>query len=68
MLDRENPMANGEGYPDPTAYEAIERADNADYERFRKLLGCILRVCELAGFSLEERIVVKDNRNGRIWR
>ena len=58
---------NAEGYSDPTAYKAIKRAD-ADYERFRKLMGAIFRLCELSDFHIEERIVVKDLRSGRIWR
>ena len=63
----ENLKKNAEGYSDPTAYEAIKRADS-DYERFRKLMGAIFRICELSGFHIEERIVVKDLRSGRIWR
>ena len=62
-----NPRKNHEGYSDPTAYEAIKKADE-EYERFRKLLGCIYRICELAGFRVEERMVIKDMRTGRIWR
>lgn len=37
-------------------------------ERIRKLMSAIFSICELSGFHLEERIVVKDLRNGRIWR
>ena len=58
---------NGSGCPDPTAYEAIMRAE-VDAERHRKLIGCLLRICELSDFSLEERIVVRDKRTGKVWR
>ena len=58
---------NAEGYPDPTAYEAITNLD-METERFRKFIGAILRICELSDFHLEEHIVVRDNRTGRIWR
>lgn len=60
---------NGEGYPDPTAYEAIKRAEPHDWERerFMKVVGCILRVCELAGFKLEGRIMLRDRRTGKAW-
>lgn len=62
---------NAEGYSDPTAYEGIKRADaekDAEHERFRKVLGCILRICEIAGYSLEEHIVLRDKTTGKIWR
>lgn len=62
---------NAEGYSDPTAYEGIKRADaerDAEHERFRKVLGCILRICEIAGFHLEEHIVLRDIKTGKIWR
>ena len=60
-------MKNGSGYPDYTAYQAIKQAE-MERERFRKVLGCIFRICELAGYSVEERIVLKDERTGRVWK
>ena len=57
---------NASGYFDPTAYAAIKNAE-AD-ERFHKLLDTIFAICELSGFHIEERIVVKDKRTGKIWR
>ena len=58
---------NGEGYPDPTAYEAIRRVDG-DLEHFRKTVGAIRRICELAGYDLEEHVVLRDIRTGKVWR
>lgn len=61
---------NSEGYPDPTAYEAISKAapvSAEDYERHKKLIGCLLRVCELADFEVIERISVRDKRTGKVW-
>lgn len=58
---------NDEGYFDPTAYEAIKNIEGGD-ERFHKLLHTIFYLCDLAGFSIEGRIVLIDNRSGRIWR
>ena len=57
---------NGSGYPDPTAYQAIQNTE-ADYEKFRKLLGCIYRICELSGFRLEGHICVRDLSTGKLW-
>ena len=58
---------NAEGYPDKTAYEAMKNLDKGD-ERFRKLLHTIFYICELSGFHLEERLVLRDKKTGRIWR
>lgn len=70
VFDDKNLKKNGEGYSDPTAYRAIKNVDDAanSQARFRKLLEIIFDACELAGFHLEERIVVKDKRTGRVWR
>ena len=58
---------NGEGYQDPTAYEAIKNVDG-DQERFNKLLRLIFGLCDMAGFHIEERIVLKDKQTGRVWK
>lgn len=60
---------NSEGYTDPTAYGAMKNVDaSTDDGRFHKLLDVIFRVCEISGFHLEERIVLKDVKTGKIWR
>lgn len=56
---------NAEGYSDPTAYKAITSSDDG---RFYKLLNTIFTICELSGFHLEERIVLKDTQTGKVWR
>lgn len=58
---------NSEGYSDPTAYEAI-RNTGKDEERFHKVLDMIFSICELSDFHVEERIIIKDKRTGKIWR
>lgn len=58
---------NGDGYPDPTAYAVLKKEDE-EYERFHKLLNTIFYICEMAEFHIEERIVIKDLRTGRIWK
>lgn len=67
-----DPRRNSEGYLDLTAYEAlrnVEREELAKEEeqRFHKLLHTIFYLCELAGFQIEGRIVLKDKRTGRVW-
>lgn len=58
---------NSEGYPDPTAYAVLKKEDE-EYERFHKLLNTIFYICDIAEFHIEERIVIKDLRSGRIWK
>ena len=58
---------NASGYYDPTAYEAIKNVDD-ETARFQKLLNTIFYICETAGFHVEERIVIKDKRTGKVWR
>lgn len=58
---------NAEGYFDPTAYEAMRNIER-DEERFHKLLDTIFALCELSDFHIEERIVIKDKRTGKVWR
>lgn len=74
---------NGSGCLDPTAYQAIMNADavssldkanrykrreNDSEERLNKLLTAIFAICDASDFHIEERIVVKDKRTGKIWR
>lgn len=68
-----DPRRNAEGYLDLTAYEAlknIEKSKHADdeYVRFQTLLHTIFRLCKIAGFQIEGRIVLRDKRSGRVWR
>lgn len=58
---------NGSGYYDPTAYKAITNVEN-EGDRFYKLLDTIFNMCDLAGFHLEGRIVLKDKETGKVWR
>lgn len=58
---------NTSGYVDPTAHEAIKNID-AETERFQKLLTAIFAICDIAGFHIEGRIVLKDKKTGKIWR
>lgn len=39
-----------------------------DEIRFRKFLNTLFCLCELSGYHLEERVIVKDMRTGKIWR
>lgn len=72
---------NGSGYYDPTAYKAIKKVENEakntktskkhksmDFERYQKLIKLVYELCDLAGFRLENRIILVDKKTGRVWR
>lgn len=58
---------NGEGYMDPTAYLAIKHTEDEN-TKFQKLLDTIFNICELSGFHIEGRIVIKSKKTGRVWK
>ena len=58
---------NGSGYYDPTAWKAIKKTDE-EAGRFFQLLDTIFSICELAGFHVEGRIVLRDLKTGKVWR
>ena len=60
-------IRNGSGCVDPTAADAIRNVEKEN-ERQHELLMHIFYMCNLAGFSVEGRIVLRDKRTGRIWR
>ena len=58
---------NKDGYSDPTPY-AVMKKEQRDEERFQRLLATIFYICENAGFHVEERLVIKDLKTGKVWR
>lgn len=68
MYDEKNPIRNGSGYVDPTAYNAIRNIETTDMERVNKLMHTIFHVCELAGFYVDGRIALVDKKTGKVWR
>lgn len=72
-LDNNDIKRNGSGYYDPTAYTAIKHVEESKHiadsdERFFKLLNSIFDICELSGFHIENRIIMKDKKTGKIYR
>ena len=51
----------------PTADKAMKHIEEEE-ARFHKLLDTIFNICELSGFHIEGRLVVRDKRTGRVWR
>ena len=67
-IQKENELkTNQYGYPDPTAYKAIKSIEDEN-DRLNKIIWVIRSICELAGYNVEERIVLRDLKTGKIWR
>lgn len=66
-----NPKRNSEGYPDPTAYNAIQRADQELTEahgRVNLAIRTIKSMLFLADLELVGRIELRDRKTGRYFR
>lgn len=67
-IQKENELKKNQyGYPDPTAYKAIKNIEDEN-DRLNKVIWIIRTICELAGYNVEERIVLRDLKTGKIWR
>lgn len=66
VVKMRNEKFNASGCKDLTAYEAIENIESE--KRFKKCLAKIFRICEIYGFHLEGRVVLRDKKTGKIWR
>ena len=42
--------------------------ENYGVNRCRKMINAIKALCDLAGFSIENRIVIRDLKTGKVWR
>lgn len=62
-------MMNGSGIKDDTAYQAMKLCEDDDRDmRFKKLLRTIFAMCELSDFELINRVELKDNKTGKMYR
>jgi len=58
---------NSEGYSDPTAYLAMKKIEETE-RRANQLRRCISAMCELAGFSIQGKLILVDKRDGEVWK
>lgn len=64
------PWENSEGYPDPTAYDALKvlsEQQSEDRQRISAVIHIVRCVLDLAGFQLVGRIELQDKRTGRVY-
>lgn len=57
---------NKEGYPDPTAGDAIREADKPP-ENLSRAIRLMKFAADCLGFDVGERIVLIDKKTGRRW-
>lgn len=60
-------MYNKSGCVDTVAFEVLRR-EEAETQRFNKLLRTIFSLCEIAGFRVENRIELRDLRTNKLWK
>lgn len=56
---------NSEGYPDPTAYKAMYNIEAQ--RKVGMLIKTIFTICNLAGFWVDSRIVLRDMKTGKTY-
>lgn len=63
-----NPFYNSEGYPDPTAYNALKPIIKEEHELDKKahnLVNVLKFIVEWAGFEFVGRIKLKHKKTGK---
>ena len=58
---------NSEGYPDPTAFSVIKEETDTE-KRVALLIRAIKTIVTVSGFELLNRIEIRDEKSGRIFR
>ena len=67
-MGRNKELYNASGCKDPTPYQALKNIESSRHDEARRLIETIFYISHLAGFSVEERIVLKDKKTGKVWR
>lgn len=62
---------NSEGYNDPTAYAALSKIQQEEYEqskRVAELIHVLKYIIDKSGFTLASRIELRDKKTGKEFR
>jgi len=71
MASRKNPLYNSEGYYDPTFYYAtkdIIKEESKEAKKVHRLINELKDLAEDEGFTIENRIVLKDKKTGKVFK
>lgn len=74
MGNNGKPWLNGSGCPDPTAYEAVKKIQNAERranrvdENAHTVVTVIKSILDLAGFELIGRIQIRHKESGKVYK
>ena len=58
---------NGEGYDDSTAYAALRKIQKEE-QRIREIVNALHRVANIAGFKIDNRIILTDIKTGKTYK
>ena len=58
---------NGEGYNDSTAYAALRKVQQEE-QRIREVVNALHRVANIAGFKIDNRMILTDIKTGKTYR
>lgn len=65
-------LRNEEGYNDPTADHVLAKEGAVEREKVLRRIKAGIHIARTTfdelGFEIEERIVLRDKRTGKIWR
>lgn len=60
------PWQNQSGCNDPTAYQAIKKADE-DARKAGDFIRCVATLARLCGFELVGKLKIREKKSGRIY-
>jgi len=69
--DNRGPFYNSAGYADPTAFHALQTISKEDSEleaKVKQLIKAIKIIAELSDMQIVNRIELRDNKTGRVFR
>lgn len=58
---------NGEGYDDSTAYAALRKVQEEE-QRIREVVNALHKVANVAGFRIDNRMILTDIKTGKTYR
>lgn len=64
---RKSFRTNGEGYDDSTAYAALRKVQEEE-QRIREVVNALHRVANIAGFKIDNRMILTDIKTGKTYR
>lgn len=61
-------MGNVENLESFDVTDSTRKKNKKEYGRHHRAINLIFELCDLMGFKVESRIVLRDKKTGKIWR